>query len=90
MGLIRSTLYKACNSVLYWQKLHVNKRKHFFVNTVCCVLHGVCVDLYSCKHFTEGAMEVDEEAVYAAFRSRQSCNPVLRAQSRATLIYYRG
>lgn len=32
----------------------------------------------------------DEEAVLAALRSMEACNPVLRAQSRATLEYYTG
>ena len=33
---------------------------------------------------------VDQEAVLAALRSTEACNPVLRAQSRATLAYYTG
>ena len=34
------------------------------------------------------APTVDVESVLAALRSEQACNPVLRAQSRATLTYY--
>ena len=43
-----------------------------------------------CIDDIERATEVDEEAVYAALRNRAACNPVLRAQSRATLKYNRG
>lgn len=44
---------------------------------------------YILYFYAENAMEVNEDAVYAALRNRQACNPVFRALSRATLSYYR-
>lgn len=68
----------------------VNKYKHISLALSIALFVWAPYDMYSCEHYTENVMEVNEEAVYAALRSKESCNPVLRAQSRATLLYYRG
>ena len=40
---------------------------------------------HGCALFT-----VDRDAVFAGLRNINSCNPILRAQARATLSYYTG
>ena len=52
------------------------------------IIRDICELVFHWRVFQPNA--VDRQAVLAALRNMEACNPVLRAQSRATLTHFSG